>query len=235
MIARAFVAQGAKVYISSRGIKDTGIGLTERDKYDCECIFIPEDVSTIDGCRRLATKFSEMEPSLDILVNNAGTSWGCDFEKFPEQGWDRVMNLNLKAPFFITQFLHGTLKAAASRERPAKVINIASIDGIQPSADETYSYQASKAGLIFLTRRMAARLIGDAINVTAIAPGHFPSDLNRRARDYSEEVAHATPARRVGRWEDIAGAAIYLASRAGDYVVGDTLVVDGGRSLAKVG
>jgi len=145
------------------------------------------------------------------------------------------MDLNVKTPFFLTQALHGALKAAASCERPAKVINIASIDGIFVNPLETYSYHASKAGLIHLTRRMAAKLIADNIVVSAIAPGPFQSDMNTAARDHPELVAQRVPAKRIGTDEDMAGAAIYLASRAGDYVVGATLAVDGGVAYARAG
>jgi NAD(P)-dependent dehydrogenase (short-subunit alcohol dehydrogenase family) len=176
-----------------------------------------------------------LEPKLDILVNNAGAAWGADFDEFPESGWDKVMNLNLKSPFFLTQALHGALKAAVEEDKPAKVINIASIDGIRLNPQETYSYHASKSGLIYLTRRLAARLIRDGINVTAIAPGAFASEMNRVARDHGDEIAKRIPSRRIGRDEDMACAAIYLASRAGDYVVGETIAVDGGVALASVG
>jgi NAD(P)-dependent dehydrogenase (short-subunit alcohol dehydrogenase family) len=187
----------------------------------------------VEGCRALAARLAEREPKLDILVNNAGAAWGATFEDFPESGWDKVLNLNLKSPFFLTQALHGTLKAAASAERPAKVINIASIDGIRLNPQETYSYHASKSGLIYLTRRLAARLISDHIVVSAIAPGAFASDMNRDARDHGEAVARRIPSRRIGTDEDMAAAAIYLASRAGDYVVGETIAVDGGVALAQ--
>jgi NAD(P)-dependent dehydrogenase (short-subunit alcohol dehydrogenase family) len=145
------------------------------------------------------------------------------------------MNLNLKSPFFLTQALHRALKAAASHDQPAKVINICSIDGIRLNPQETYSYHASKSGLIYLTRRMAAELIKDSINVTGIAPGAFASEMNRVARDQGDEIAKRIPSRRIGRDEDMAAAAIYLASRAGDYVVGETIAVDGGVALASVG
>ena len=168
-------------------------------------------------------------------MNNAGAAWGAPFESFPEAGWDKVMDLNLKSPFILTQALHGALRAAASAQRPAKVINIASVDGMRPNPWDTYSYQASKAGLIHLTRRLAARLITDHIVVSAIAPGAFASDMNRAARDHGDIAAMAIPAGRIGRDEDMAGAAIYLASRAGDYVVGETLTVDGGLVNAALG
>ncbi len=183
----------------------------------------------------LAGEIKKREAKLDILVNNAGAAWGADFDEFPESGWDKVMNLNLKTPFFLTKALAAPLRAAASAERPAKVINIASIDGIFVNPQETYSYAASKAGLIHLTRRMAVKLIGDHIVVTAIAPGPFKSDMNRAARDNEAEVATRVPSGRIGTDEDMAGAAIYLASRAGDYVVGATIAVDGGIVYANAG
>lgn len=225
MIAAGFIAQGARVYVSSRK-REACAALAQ--ELGPNCIALAQDVSSVEGCRALAAAYAEREPALDILVNNAGVAWGAPFESFPESGWDKVMDLNLKSPFFLTQALHGALKAAATAERPAKVINIASVDGMRPNAWHTYSYQASKAGLIHLTRRVAARLITDRIVVSAIAPGAFASDMNRAARDHGDTAALAIPAGRIGRDEDMAGAAIFLASRAGDYVVGETLTVDGG-------
>ncbi|HEY2754034.1 SDR family oxidoreductase [Phenylobacterium sp.] len=232
MIAKGFIEQGAKVYISSRKAPAC---IETAEELGPNCIALPQDVSTADGVKALAAAYLTHEDKLDILVNNAGAAWGAPFEEFPESGWDKVLNLNLKSPFFLTQALHGALKKAASRDQPAKVINIASIDGIRLNPQETYSYHASKAGLIYLTRRMAAKLIEDAINVTAIAPGAFASEMNRVARDHGEEVAKRIPSRRIGRDEDMAAAAIYLASRAGDYVVGETIAVDGGVALAGMG
>jgi 2-deoxy-D-gluconate 3-dehydrogenase len=196
-------------------------------------VSLPQDVSTVEGCRALAARLTSLEPRLDILVNNAGAAWGATFDEFPESGWDKVMNLNLKSPFFLTQALHGALAAAATAERPAKVINIASIDGIRLNPQDTFSYHASKSGLIYLTRRMAKRLIRDWIVVSCIAPGPFASEMNRDARDHADEVAKRVPLRRIGTDEDMAAAAIYLASRAGDYVVGATIPVDGGVALAE--
>jgi len=232
MIAAGFIAQGAKVYISSRkpdACEKTAAELSR----DGSCTSLPADVSTVAGAQTLAMNYLALESRLDILVNNAGAAWLEKFDKFPEKGWDKVVDLNLKAPFFLTQALHGALKAAATKEKPSKVINIASIDGWSVNPQETYSYAASKAGLIHLTRRMALRLVEDHIVVSAIAPGAFSSDMNILARDHAEEIAKRIPARRIGTDEDMAGAAIYLASRAGDYVVGATLVVDGGVSDAR--
>jgi len=237
MIAGGFLAQGAaKVYITARKAgpcEATAKELTA--EYGGECIALPIDISGLTGIDMLAAEIIKREPKLDILVNNAGTAWGAKLDEFPESGWDKVMNLNLKTPFFLTKALAAPLRAAASAERPGKVINVASIDGIFVNPMETYSYHASKAGLIHLTRRMAARLIRDHIVVTAIAPGPFKSDMNRAARDNADEVATRVPSVRVGRDEDMAGAAIYLASRAGDYVVGATIAVDGGIVYANPG
>jgi NAD(P)-dependent dehydrogenase (short-subunit alcohol dehydrogenase family) len=232
MIAAGYIAQGAKVYISSRKPSACDETAAELSAGGGACISLPQDVSTVEGCKALAARFAEHESKLDILVNNAGAAWGAPFEEFPESGWDKVMNLNLKSPFFLTQALAAPLRAAASFEQPAKVINVASIDGIRPNPQETYSYHASKAGLIHLTRRMAATLIRDNIVVTAIAPGAFASEMNRDARDHADEIAKHIPSRRIGTDEDMQGVAIYLASRAGDYAVGITIAVDGGVAFA---
>ena len=232
MIAAGFIAQGAKVYISSR---KADICFATAEELGPQCVALPQDVSTVAGCKALAAQLAEHEDHLDILVNNAGAAWGVPFEEFPESGWDKVMDLNVKSPFFLTQALHPMLKAAGSRERPAKVINITSVDGQRLNPWETYSYHASKSALIYLTKRIAARLVRDGINVTSIAPGAFPSDMNKAARDHGGAVAKGIPAGRIGTEEDMAGAAIYLASRAGDYVVGDTITVDGGLVHAALG
>jgi 2-deoxy-D-gluconate 3-dehydrogenase len=232
MIAKGFIDQGAKVYISSR--KPGACDATAAELGPM-CISLPQDVSTVEGCKALAARFAEHESKLDILVNNAGAAWGAPFDEFPESGWDKVLDLNLKSPFFLTQALHAPLKAAASPAKPAKVIMVASIDGIRPNPQETYSYQASKSGLIHLTRRMAARLIEDNICVSGIAPGAFASEMNRDARDHGDEIAKRIPQKRIGTDEDMQGVAIYLASRAGDYVVGVTIAVDGGVAFGQTG
>ena len=156
MIAKGFVAQGAKVYISSRKAEVCESVAAELGD---ECHALPMDISTVEGCTKLAAAFAERETALDILVNNAGAAWGAQFEEFPEQGWDKVMDLNVKSPFFLTQAFFSHLKAGAAANAPAKVINIASIDGMRLNEWETYSYQASKAAVIQLTKGMAARLI----------------------------------------------------------------------------
>ena len=231
MIAAGFLAQGARVYISSRKAAACDQAAAELSALG-PCVSLPADVSTLQGAQALAAAYAAREPQLDILVNNAGAAWAAPFDEFPESGWDKVVDLNLKTPFFLTQALIGPLRKAA-QGRPAKVINIASIDGLSVNPQETYPYAASKAGLIHLTHRMALRLIKDNIVVTAIAPGAFASDMNRDARDHGAEMSARIPAGRIGSDDDMAAAAIYLASRAGDYVVGATLVVDGGVTLAR--
>ena len=231
MIAEGFLAHGARVYISSRKAAACDQTAAELSALGT-CVSLPADVSTVEGAKALAAAYAAREGQLDILVNNAGAAWGAPFDDFPESGWDKVVDLNLKAPFFLTQALHPQL-CLAGKGRVAKVINIASIDGVSVNPQETYSYAASKSGLIHLTRRMALRLAKDNIAVSAIAPGAFASDMNRDARDHADVVSARIPAGRVGTVEDMAGAAIYLASRAGDYVVGSTLVVDGGVTHAR--
>ena len=232
MIAAGFLKAGARVYISARKAAACDATAAELSALG-PCVSLPADVSSEAGMRGLVAAYAARESHLDILVNNAGAAWGAPFDEFPEAGWDKVVDLNLKSPFFLTQALHSQLKAGAARGHCAKVIHIASIDGISVNPQETYSYAASKAGLIHLTRRMALRLAPEGIVVSAIAPGAFASDMNRTARDQGDEVAKHIPAGRIGVDDDMAGAAIYLASRAGDYVVGSTLVVDGGVTHAR--
>jgi NAD(P)-dependent dehydrogenase (short-subunit alcohol dehydrogenase family) len=227
MIAEGFVRSGVKVYISARKAGPCEETARELSAYGT-CVALPLDASGAEGARKMAESYLAHERTLDILVNNAGAAWGAEFDEFPESGWDKVMDLNVKTPFFLTQALHSALKTNATPARPSKVINIASIDGVSVNRQETYSYAASKSGLIHLTKRMALRLIRDNIAVSAIAPGAFPSEMNRQARDHGDATAERIPSRRIGTIEDMAGAAIYLASRAGNYIVGSTLIVDGG-------
>lgn len=231
IIAQAYLIQGARVYISARSAESCDRCAAELSEYG-DVFSLPADVSTFSGAQELSDTYAKREESLDILVNNAGTAWGAPFDEFPEAGWDKVVDLNLKTPFFLTQCLTPLLRKAATKNLP-KVINIASVDGISVGPRETYSYAASKAGLIQLTRLMALRLAPERIVVSAIAPGAFATDLNKSARDHGDEVAAYIPLGRIGAPEDIAGAAIYLASRAGDYVVGSTLIVDGGATHAR--
>ena len=233
MIAEGYVAHGARVYITARKQAACDATAAELAKAG-HCVSLPGDIATPEGLADVVARLRAHEPTLDILVNNAGAAWGAPFDEFPESGWDKVMDLNLKALFFLTQALAPDLRAAAAAgDHLAKVINIASIDGISVNPQETYSYHASKAGLIHLTKRMALRLIGDGIVVNGIAPGAFASDMNRAARDHADEISASIPAGRIGDADDMAAAAIYLASRAGDYVVGTMITLDGGVSFAR--
>jgi NAD(P)-dependent dehydrogenase (short-subunit alcohol dehydrogenase family) len=226
MIVEGYLAAGcARVYISARKVDQIEATVAE---YGEKVIGLPCDLSTVEGCESLAAQIAERETKVDILVNNAGAAWGADFGTVTDAQWDRVMDLNVKGLFFLTQALHPLMKAAATFERPGKVINIASIDGLRINPWQTYAYQASKAAVIHLTRRLAAELIRDNIQVTGIAPGAFQSEMNKVARDHAEAVGKGIPFPRVGTAEDMAGLAIFLASRAGDYVVGDTVACDGG-------
>lgn len=232
MIAEGFLRAGAKVYITARKAGPCEATAARLSAHG-ECIPLPGDVAGAAGAAALAKRYGQLEGRLDILVNNAGTVWGGAFGEFPEAGWDKVLDLNLKTPFFLTQSLLSQLKAAARPGRPAKVINITSIDGLSVNMQDTYSYAASKSGLIHLTKRMALTLAADNIVVSSIAPGAFASEMNKLARDEGERLAREIPAGRVGEKNDMAGAAVFLASSAGDYVVGSTLIVDGGVSWTR--
>lgn len=232
MIAEGFLRQGARVYVTTRRTDAARTAQAELSVLG-PCVALAGNIADHAGVAELSAAYRACESRLDILVNNAGAVWVAPFVEFPEAGWDKVLDLNLKAPFFLTQALHDLLEAAA-KEQPAKVINVASIDGHSVSPLENYSYAASKAGLVHLTRRMALRLAPERIMVNALSPGAFPTNMNRAARDDVAQVARRIPSGRVGRGEDIAAAAIYLASRGGDHVTGTVLTVDGGASLARL-
>ena len=230
MIAAGYLANGVKVYMTSR--KAPALIEKARElsgKFNNECIPIPCDISTIDGIEEFVSAVSEKEDSIDFLVNNAGAAWGEPYESFTEGGWDKVMNLNVKSIFFLTQKMKTLLTAKATLEDPSRVINIGSIDGLNVPAFETYSYSTSKAAVHHLTRVMAAKLVKENILVNAIAPGPYPSAMLGSAvnSDYSI-IAKNNPRKRVGTPEDIAGLTIFLSSRAGAYTVGETITSDGG-------
>jgi NAD(P)-dependent dehydrogenase (short-subunit alcohol dehydrogenase family) len=226
MIVEGYLNAGvSRIYISARKVDQIEATIAE---YGDKVIGLPCDLSSVEGCTSLAAQIAEREEKVDILVNNAGAAWGAEFGTVTDAQWDRVFDLNVKGLFFLTQALHPQLKAAATFDRPAKVINIASIDGYKINPWPTFAYQASKAAVVHLTRRLAAELIRDNIQVTGIAPGAFQSDMNKAARDHADAVGKNVPFPRVGTPEDMAGLAIFLAARAGDYIVGETVVCDGG-------
>ena len=227
MIARGFVEAGAKVYISSRKADVCEEVAAELSRVG-ECIALPANLATEDECRRLAGEVQRREPALHILVNNAGATWGAPLAEFDEAAFERVLALNVKGVFHLTKFLVPALQAAAAEGDPARVINIGSIDGIHVPTLETYSYSASKAAVHQLSRHLAKRLAPE-ITVNAIAPGPFESKMMAATLEaFGEQIAAAAPLRRIGRPDDMAGTAIFLASRAGSYLTGAIIPVDGG-------
>ncbi|MBT8075552.1 MAG: glucose 1-dehydrogenase [Gammaproteobacteria bacterium] len=228
MIARGFVDNGVKTYITSRNADQLEATARELSTTG-ECIAIQSDLSTLEGIKGFVEQVQVAEQQIDILVNNAGATWGAAIDEYPENGWDKVMDLNLKSIFFLTQQLLPQLRAAANVEDPARVINIASINGLANPGMPTYAYSSSKAALIHLTRHLAADLAQENINVNGIAPGLFPSKMTAGLLSHAEkQITERIPRGRAGQPEDIAGAAIYLASRASAWVVGQTIAVDGG-------
>jgi NAD(P)-dependent dehydrogenase (short-subunit alcohol dehydrogenase family) len=228
MIARGFLESGAKVYISSRK-KDVCDSVARELSKVGECISVPADVSTLEGCRHLATEIAASERQLHILVNNAGAGWGAPLADYPEAGWDKVIDTNVKSTFFLTRELLPLLEKAAQPEDPARVINVGSIDGIKAPFLETYAYPASKAAVHHMTRDLAVKLAGRNVTVNAIAPGPFPSQMTKwMLENYQKQIEATCPLRRIGQSSDMAGIAIYLASRAGAYVNGAVIPVDGG-------
>jgi NAD(P)-dependent dehydrogenase (short-subunit alcohol dehydrogenase family) len=227
MIAEGFVEAGAAVTISSRqadACAEVAAELSEAGT----CIGIPADLSTEAGCRQLAEEMASRLDRLDILVNNAGATWGTPLAEFDETAFERVLALNVKGVFHLTKFLVPLLEAAGTVDEPARVINIGSIDGIRVPVLETYAYSASKAAVHQLTRHLAKRL-APLITVNAIAPGPFQSKMMAATLDaFGEQIAASAPLKRIGRPDDMAGAAIYLSSRAGAYLTGAVIPVDGG-------
>ena len=228
MIAEGYVANGVKTYISSRKAEACD-ATAKRLSEQGECISIPADLSTSDGIQTLAAELKSRESQLDILVNNAGATWGAPLEEFPESGWDKVMDINVKGPFFLTQALLPLLEASASAEDPARIINIGSIDGLNVNSLPTFSYGPSKAAMHHLTRTLASHLADRFITANAIAPGPFPSKMMEHTlKTMGEQIRQGVPLKRIGEPADMAGAAIYLASKAGAYVSGVVIAVDGG-------
>lgn len=228
MIARGLVEAGARVLISSR--KEADLRATA-ERIGAEPIVA--DVSSQEGAVALARAVAERTDRLDVLVNNAGVTWGAPLEEFPQSGWDRVSHTNVEGIFHLTVALLPQLRAAATAEDPGRVINIGSVDGIKVPMTENYSYSASKAAVHMLTRHLAKRLAGEQITVNAIAPGPFESKMTAFLLDDEEgraAVAGQVPLGRIGSDEDAAGLTIFLSSRAGAYLTGTVIPLDGGWS-----
>ncbi|MGB6889092.1 MAG: SDR family oxidoreductase [Mycobacterium sp.] len=228
MIARGLLQAGATVVISSRKAEACEQAVAALSAFG-EVRAVPADLSRHEECKRLAADVIVHTDSLDILINNAGATWGEPLESFPPAAWDRVLDLNLKSPFWMVQELLPALRRAGTQEDPARVINIGSIDGIHVSPMSTYSYSTSKAAIHQLTRVLAKELGPQHITVNAVAPGPFPSKMMAATLDtFGEAIAASAPLRRIGRDDDMAGIAIFLASRAGSYLNGAVIPVDGG-------
>jgi len=233
MIAEGFVTNGVKTYISARKAGACDATAARLSEFG-ECISIPADLSSAEGIGALVGEIRSHEKQLDILVNNAGATWGAPIGEFPESGWDKIMTINVKSPFFLTQALLPLLENAASAEDPARIIMVGSIDGLNVSQMPTFSYGPSKAAVHHLTRTLAAHLADRNITANAIAPGLFPSKMTAATIDaMGDEIIRGTPLKRAGKPADMAGVAIYLASRASSFVTGVVIPVDGGLTGAK--
>ena len=233
-MARGFLEAGAKrVYITARKAEPCLEAAKELSQYG-ECIAIPGDVATLEGVQNLVTELNQRESHIDVLVNNAGTGWGAPFGQVPEKGWDKVMDVNVKSPFFLTQSLAPLLKKNASADNTASIINIGSIAGMVGDALDNYSYAVSKTAIHQLTRVLSTELAGDHIRVNAIAPGRFYSKMTEflsNDKEAFDEELKSIPLRRWGEASDIAGVAVMLASKAGAFITGQIIPVDGGTSV----
>jgi len=228
MIATGFVKNGVKTYIASRKKEVCDEVANELSEFG-ECIAIAADFSTMEGLLAFTNAFKKHEEKLDILINNAGATWGESYETFPEHAWDKIMNLNVKALFFLTRELTSLLEKAANREDPSRVINIASVAGLKPSDLSTFSYDASKAAVIHLTRTLAKTLVDKNILVNSISPGPFQSKMMRETLEvFGDAIKASNPRKRIGSQEDIIGTTIFLCSRASAYITGENIILDGG-------
>jgi NAD(P)-dependent dehydrogenase (short-subunit alcohol dehydrogenase family) len=235
MIAGTLVAEGARTYIVGRSeakLAETVAALSGPGAGPGECIALPGDLSTTEGVRAVAAALTAREERLDILVNNAGSMYDAPIAEFTEEGWDDVLDLNLKSVFFLSQALLPLLRAAASPDSHAAIVNIGSIGGLRIGPKENYSYQAAKAALHHMTGSLGKRLAAENITVNAIAPGFFPSNIT--AIDdpaMLERMIAMVPRRRLGTPDDIGGTVVYLASRAASFVTGSVIPLEGGMAL----
>ena len=231
MIADAFVSNGVKTYITARKVAACQTTADELSAKG-DCIALPADLSTTEGRAAFVEEIKHREQSLDILVNNAGAAWGAAFDDYPEDGYDKVMNINVKAVFMLTRDLLPLLLAQASTTNPARVINIGSIDGLRVSTTDNFAYGASKAAVHFLTKNLALRLGQRGLTINAIAPGPFESEMMKHMlSQYGEKINAENPLGRIGNPVDMGGLAVYLASPAASYVNGQVFALDGGRHL----
>jgi NAD(P)-dependent dehydrogenase (short-subunit alcohol dehydrogenase family) len=230
MIARGYVENGVRTYVCSRKADVVEKTAAELGKLG-ECVGVAADLGTMAGVKSVVAELSRRESRLHILVNNAGANWGAPLDEFPESGWDKVMDLNLKSIFFLTRDLLPLLRKAGTADDPARVINIGSIDGLHVPILETYAYSAAKAGLHHMTRVLARKLAPDNVAVNAIAPGPFESQMMKATLEqFGEMIRKQNPRGRIGQAEDMAGTCIFLASRASAYTTGAVIPVDGGIS-----
>ena len=231
MIAEGYVQNGVKTYITARK-SGACIATAEQLAEQGECIAIPADLSTKDGRGAFIKQITERESKIDILVNNAGAAWGAPFEDYPDDGYDKVMNINVKAIFALTRDLLPLLLRTASTENPSRVINIGSIDGLRVSSTDNFAYGASKAAVHFLTKNLAVRMGPKGLNVNAIAPGPFESQMmDYMLKNFRAKIEAENPLGRIGNPADMAGLALFLASEASKYMTGQIIAIDGGRSL----
>ena len=232
MIARGFVEAGAKVYIASRKAQACDELARELSSFG-KCISLPADLSSEQGCQSLASQFAEREDRLDVLINNAGATWGAPMAEYDETAFERVFALNVKGVFHLTRFLRPMLEASGTKEEPARVINIGSVAGIAGPSGTAFAYAASKAAVHQLTRHLSNEL-APSVTVNAIAPGAFESKMMAATlQSAGDQIIARTPLKRIGRPDDMAGAAIFLASRAGSFVTGAIISVDGGAASAR--
>ena len=228
-MAEAFARAGARVYINARKAEACESAATEISKFG-HCIAIPGNVATTEGRSTVITALGQHETALDVLINNAGSLWAAPIDDYPEAGWDKVYDLNVKATFYLIQKFLPMLEASATRQSPARIINVGSANALRLPAYETYAYASSKAAVHNLTRHLAGQLAARHITVNVIAPGRFPTTMQTVGleKDGGEELLDVIPLRRLGAATDIAGVSIYLASPAGSYVTGTVISVDGG-------